>query len=309
MKNFTAQNPADPFHIRFTPIPLLMKLNTSVMTCLLALGLTATVRAQDIKLNIPGGTTPPASTAPAATPAAPAAAAPAAPAPVYTEAQLLEEYGWFIGKRVGLSDLNFSQAQIEAVLKGMTAASFGKPSPHELEKIGPKMDEFVKAKQAEYLAKLKAKSLADGAALLTEVKKKKGVTVLPDGLCYEIFEPGTGPGPKPTDTVTVHYIGQLVNGTVFDSSIERQEPIVLPLSQMIPGWVEGLQKIGKGGKIRLYIPPDLAFGDDTRPGIPPSSTLIFDVTILDFKPTPAAPAAPADTATPPPEAPAAQPGK
>ncbi len=124
------------------------------MTCLLALGLTATLRAQDIKLNIPGGATPPAS-APAA---APAAAAPTAPAPVFTESQLLEEYGWFIGKRVGLSDLNFTQQQIEAVLKGLTAASFGKPSPHELEKIGPKMDEFIKAKQAEYMSKLRRRA-------------------------------------------------------------------------------------------------------------------------------------------------------
>ncbi len=276
------------------------------MTCLLALGLTATLRAQDIKLNIPGGATPPAS-APAA---APAAAAPTAPAPVFTESQLLEEYGWFIGKRVGLSDLNFTQQQIEAVLKGLTAASFGKPSPHELEKIGPKMDEFIKAKQAEYMSKLKAKSLADAAVLLTEVKKKKGVTVLPDGLCYEIFAQGEGPGPKPTDTVTAHYVGALVDGTVFDSSVSRQEPIALPLSQMIPGWIEGLQKIGKGGKIRLYIPPDLAFGDDTRPGIPPGSTLVFDVEILDIKPTPPAPPAAVDTSTPPPpDAPAAQPGK
>ena len=105
------------------------------MTCLLALGLTATLRAQDIKLNIPGGATPPAS-APAAAPAT----ASAAPAPVFTENQLLEEYGWFIGKRVGLSDLNFTQAQVEAVLKGVTEASLGKPSPNELEKIGPKMD-------------------------------------------------------------------------------------------------------------------------------------------------------------------------
>jgi len=281
------------------------------MTCLLALGLTATLRAQDIKLNIPGGATPPAS-APAAAPATASAApaAPAAPAPLFTETQLLEEYGWFIGKRVGLSDLNFSQEQIEAVLKGVTAASYGKPSPHELDKIGPKMDEFIKAKQAEYMSKLKAKSLADAAVVLAEVKKKKGVTVLPDGLCYEIFAQGEGPGPKPTDTVTAHYVGALVDGTVFDSSVSRQEPIALPLSQMIPGWIEGLQKIGKGGKIRLYIPPDLAFGDDTRPGIPPGSTLVFDVEILDIKPTPPAPPAAADTSTPPPpDTPAAQPGK
>jgi FKBP-type peptidyl-prolyl cis-trans isomerase len=262
------------------------------MTCLLALGLIATLRAQDIKLNIPSQTTPPApAAAPAATTGAPTA-------PAYTEAQLLEEYGWFIGKRVGLADLNFTPAQIETVLKGVTAASFGKPSPNQLEKIGPVMDEFIKAKQNEYVAKLRLKDLADSAAFLTEIKKKAGVTVLPDGLCYEILEPGSGPAPKPSDTVTAHYTGVLIDGTVFDSSIQRGAPAEFPLDQVIPGWTEGLQKIAKGGKIRLYVPPDLAYGDDIRPGIPPSSTLVFEVEILDIKPTPIAAPAGDTSATP-----------
>ncbi|MEO6873774.1 MAG: FKBP-type peptidyl-prolyl cis-trans isomerase, partial [Opitutaceae bacterium] len=207
----------------------------------------------------------------------------------FSEAQMLEEYGWFIGKRIGLSELNFSPAQVDTVLKGVTSASQGKPSPHELEKIGPQMDQFIKAKQSEYLAKLKVKGMAESAAFLTEIKKKKGVVVLPSGLVYEVFEPGTGPAPKPTDTVTAHYVGSLVDGTVFDSSVAKGEPVTFPLTEMIPGWIEGLQHSAKGGKIRLYIPPELAFGDDPRPGIPPASTLIFDVQILDIKPTPPAP--------------------
>ena len=267
-----------------------MKHKFTVMTCLLALGTFAALQAQDIKVNIPGqaNTTPPATTAaPAAT-----TPAPAAPAPTYTDAKLLEEYGWFIGKRIGLADLNFTQDQVNQVLKGITAASLGKPSPNELEKIGPAMDEFIKRKQAEYLTKLKAKSLSESAAFFTELKKRAGVVVLPSGLCYEIAAPGTGPAPKPTDTVTVHYTGTLIDGTVFDSSVARNEPVSFPLNQMIPGWVEGLQKIAKGGKIRLFIPPDLAFGDDARPGIPPSSTLMFDIELIDIKPTPPAPGAP-----------------
>jgi FKBP-type peptidyl-prolyl cis-trans isomerase len=276
-----------------------MKHQTSFATCLLAFGLIATLRAQDIKLNIPGKT--PAAT-PAATPtpspAAPAAAA-APAAPVFTETQLLEEYGWFIGKRIGLADLNFTQAQIDTVLRGVALASQGKASPNELAKIGPPMDQFIKGKQDEYLAKLRVKGLAESAAFLTEVKKKPGVIVLPSGLCYEIGKPGEGPAPSATDTVKVHYTGALADGTVFDSSLPRGEPVEFPLNQMIPGWTEGLQKIAKGGKIRLYVPPDLAFGDDIRPGIPPSSTLVFDVEILDIKPTPAAPA-PAAVPTPAP---------
>jgi FKBP-type peptidyl-prolyl cis-trans isomerase len=282
-----------------------MKLKSYVMTCLLALGLFATLRAQDIKLNIPGQATPPA---PAAAPgAAPAAAAATPAAPVYTEAQLLEEYGWFIGKRVGLADLNFTPEQIQTVLKGVFAASYGKPSPNELEKIGPVMDEFVKAKQNEYVNKLRLKNMADAAVFLTAIKKKAGVTVLPDGLCYEILEPGKGPAPKPSDTVTAHYTGVLIDGTIFDSSIQRGAPAEFPLDQVIPGWTEGLQKIAKGGKIRLYIPPDLAYGDDLRPGIPPASTLVFEIEIIDIKPTPLA--APAGDTSAPPATPPAPAGK
>ncbi len=273
-----------------------MKLKSTLVTCLLALGTFAVLRAQDIKLNIPGQTPTPAPAAPAA---AAAAAAPAAPATKYTDAQLLEEYGWFIGKRIGLSDLNFSPEQVNTVLKGITAASQGKATPFELEKIGPVMDEFIKAKQNEFLAKVRAKGLAESAAFLTELKKKAGVTVLPSGLVYEILKPGTGPAPTITDTLTVNYTGALVDGSVF-SSTQGAEPASLPLDKMIPGWIEGMQKTAKGGKIRLYIPPDLAFGDEVHPGIPPASTLVFEIELLDIKPTPPAPM-PAPEAAPAPK--------
>ncbi len=271
-----------------------MKLKSTLVTCLLALGTFAVLRAQDIKLNLPGQTTTPAPAAPAPAPAA----APAAPAPKFTDAQLLEEYGWFIGKRIGLSDLNFSPAQVDTVLKGITAASQGKATPFELEKIGPVMDDFIKAKQNEFLAKVRAKGLAESAAFLTEVRKKAGVTVLPSGLIYEILQPGTGPAPKMTDTLTVNYTGALVDGSVF-SSTQGAGPASLPLDKMIPGWIEGMQKSAKGGKIRLYIPPDLAFGDEVHPGIPPASTLVFEIELLDIKPTPPAPL-PAPEAAPAP---------
>ena len=92
----------------------------------------------------------------------------------------------------------------------------------------------------------------------------------------------------------VHYTGTLVDGKVFDSSVQRGEPAEFPLSGVIPGWTEGIQKINKGGKIKLYVPPQLGYGDEGNQGIPPSATLIFDVELLEIKaPAPAAPAAPA----------------
>ncbi|HYD84354.1 MAG TPA: FKBP-type peptidyl-prolyl cis-trans isomerase, partial [Opitutus sp.] len=142
-----------------------------------------------------------------------------------------------------------------------------------------------------YMAKLKEKGEAETASFLDEVKKKAGVIVLPSGLAYEVETQGEGAAPKAEDTVRVHYTGTLVNGTVFDSSRERGEPVEFALNEVIPGWTEGLQKVSKGGKIKLYIPPQLAYGDEGRPGIPPASTLVFDIELLDINP-PAAAAAP-----------------
>jgi FKBP-type peptidyl-prolyl cis-trans isomerase len=260
-----------------------MKLKHSSLLCLLAVGLLA-ARAQEIKLNIPDK----------AGPAAPAAA-PAAP--TFTDAQLIEEFGWFIGKRVGLGELEFTKTELDTLMKGMSTAAMGKESPYDLPKIGPAMDEFMQKKQAVYVEKMKKQSTAAAAAYFTKLKDNKNVIELPSGLRYEIVKPGEGAFPKPTETVKVHYTGTLVDGTVFDTSLKpRQEgaaiePAEFPLDQVIPGWTEGIQKINKGGKIKLYVPANLAYGDDGRPGIPPGSTLIFDVELLEIKPTPPAPPA------------------
>jgi FKBP-type peptidyl-prolyl cis-trans isomerase len=225
----------------------------------------------------------------------PGAAAPAAPAkPAFTDAQILEEFGWFIGKRVGLGELEFSSEELETLIKGFRSAAAGKDSPYELEKIGPLMDDFMQKKQNAYTAKLKTKNSAVNEAYFTKLRENKAVVELPSGLRYEITQAGPGPAPKATDTVRVHYVGKLIDGTEFDSSIKRGEPAEFPLDQVIPGWTEGIQKMNKGGKIRLHVPPQLGYGDDGRPGIPPSSTLVSDVELLDIKSPPAAaPAAPA----------------
>ena len=262
-----------------------MKLKLVLPICLLPLGLAA-VRAQEVKLNIPGQTPAPA-TAAAPTPA------PATPA--FTDAQLVEEFGWFMGKRVGLGELELNPAEIEAFLKGISSSAASKDSPYVLDQIGPKMDEFMQKKQGAYLAKVKQQSLAASAAFFTKLKENKNVVELPDGLRYEIIKPGEGAFPKSTDTVKVHYTGTLIDGTVFDSSLQHTppEPAEFPLDGVIVGWTEGLQKINKGGKIKLYVPPQLAYGDDGKGSIPPGSTLIFEVELLEIKAPAAAPATPA----------------
>ncbi len=255
-----------------------MKLKHSLTICLLALGLTA-ARAQDGKANPPG------------TPAQPAAAD--ARATTFTEAQLLEELGWYIGKRAQLAELELSKAEIDSVLKGIGSAAAGKESPFDLEKIGPTMDEFMQKKQSAYMSKLKTQNSSATVAFFTKLKENKNVVELPSGLRYEIVQPGSGPFPKEDQTVRVHYTGTLLDGSVFDSSVQRGEPAEFALKEVIPGWTEGIQKVNKGGKIKLYVPSQLAYGDDGRPGIPPGSTLIFDVELLDIKTAGAAAPAPA----------------
>ena len=262
-----------------------MKLKSLLTTSLLAAGAFAVARAQDIKLSVPGQPS-------AGAPAAAAPAAPAAPTATYTETQVLEVIGWFMGKNSQVDTFDFTKDQMAAVARGFQAAAEGKESPVDMQKIGPQVEDFVHKRQDAYIAKLKSDGQAETAKFFTELKKKPGIVALPSGLCYEIVKQGTGPTAKATDTVKAHYTGTLVNGTVFDTSREpRQpgaavEPAEFPLEGVIPGWTEGLQKINKGGQIKLYIPPQLAYGDEGRPGIPPASTLIFDVEVIDIKPTP-----------------------
>ena len=266
---------------------------------LVAVGLGA-ARAEEGKITVPGlatQPTPAGNNAPASTPApgAPAAAAPESANPAFTDAQLVEEFGWFVGKRVGLAELELSQAEIDSLLKGIASAAAGKDSPYELEQIGPQMDQFMQRKQGAYLSRLKGKNDQANQEFFAKLKENKNVTELPSGLRYEIVKQGDGPTPKATDNVKVHYTGKLLDDTVFDSSVQRGEPAEFALNEVIPGWTEGIQKLNKGGKIKLYDPPHLAYGYEGRPGIPPSSTLIYEVELLDIKPgtTPAALPAPA----------------
>ena len=120
-----------------------------------------------------------------------------------------------------------------------------------------------------------------GKEFLAENAKRSGVVVLPSGLQYEVLESGNGAQPTANDRVEVHYTGKLIDGTVFDSSVERGVPATFGVTQVIPGWVEALQLMHEGDQWRLYIPSDLAYGPNGAGGlIGPDTTLIFDVQLL-----------------------------
>jgi FKBP-type peptidyl-prolyl cis-trans isomerase FklB len=141
---------------------------------------------------------------------------------------------------------------------------------------------------ADQLAKLKAEksaaNLLAGQEFLAANKAKEGVTELPSGLQYEVLVAGDGPKPLAHQEVTCHYHGTLIDGTVFDSSVQRGRPAAFPLNMVIKGWTEGLQLMPVGSKWRFFIPPHLGYGDrQVSAQIGPNSTLIFDVELISFK--------------------------
>jgi FKBP-type peptidyl-prolyl cis-trans isomerase FklB len=147
-----------------------------------------------------------------------------------------------------------------------------------------KANEIV-GKYAMEQQKLKGdKNLEEGKAFLEKNKKEAGVIVLPSGLQYKVIKEGTGPKPLATDKVTVHYHGTLINGTVFDSSVDRKEPLQLSVNGVIEGWKEALQLMPTGSKWRLFIPAELAYGANPMSGGPiePNMALIFEVELISI---------------------------
>ena len=149
-------------------------------------------------------------------------------------------------------------------------------------------------KQQKKRAEEAVKNKAEGEAFLAANKDKSGVQSLPDGLQYLVITNGTGPVPTPHDTVTVNYRGTLIDGTEFDSSYKRGQPAQFPVGGVIRGWTEALEKMPVGSKWKLFIPSELAYGENGNRSIPPNATLIFEVELLAAKtPPPPAPPTPA----------------
>jgi FKBP-type peptidyl-prolyl cis-trans isomerase FklB len=169
------------------------------------------------------------------------------------------------------------EVNIESLVWGLKDALAGRKlafSQGESQQIMTSFQRRVIAKQA-------AKNLAEGMAFLERNKAQEGVKVLPSGLQYKVIKEGTGKTPTADDKVKTHYRGTLINGTEFDSSYKRNKPAEFPVKGVIKGWTEALQLMKEGSKWQLCIPPNLAYGERGRPGIPPNSTLIFEVELLE----------------------------
>ncbi len=172
---------------------------------------------------------------------------------------------------------------VAEVLPGLLSGSAPLLNPEEYQNIMKNFQEQLRAAAQAESARRSSANLAAGKEFLQKNAKKEGVVTTASGLQYQVLREGQGDSPKADDVVRVHYEGSLLDGTVFDSSIRRGEPAEFPLNQVISGWTEALQLMKKGGKARLFIPPELAYGTRGAGGmIGPDSTLIFDVELLDI---------------------------
>lgn len=200
----------------------------------------------------------------------------------FTTQEQQASYG--IGRQMGdqLANAPFQGFDTEAALAGFTDAIQGAASQVEAELINEAFREIQGRLQAEEAEKAKTMA-ADGEAYLAENAKRDEITVTASGLQYEILTEGTGAKPSATDTVRTHYHGTLIDGTVFDSSVQRGQPAEFPVNGVIAGWTEALQLMPAGSKWRLHIPYNLAYGERGAGGaIGPYAALVFEVELLDI---------------------------
>jgi FKBP-type peptidyl-prolyl cis-trans isomerase len=223
-------------------------------------------------------------TACAKNPPAEAAAPKGPPALVSDDDKTLYALGQIISKN--LEAFQLTPQELAIVQSGLADGVNGKTGTVDLAQYGEKIQALHTARSA----KLAEKSKAAGQEFLTKAATEKGANKTASGLVMVEETAGTGASPKATDQVKVHYEGKLINGTVFDSSIQRGEPTTFPLNGVIPCWTEAVQLMKVGGKAKVICPPDLAYGErGAPPQIPPGSTLIFEVQLLDIVKPDAAP--------------------
>lgn len=207
------------------------------------------------------------------------------------DALIYETIGIMFAKGLGLGKMNFSDEQINHILAGFKKGFSLKAMPPEHSAVQEKvqavmMQKMQVARQAEQaeMAKAAEGNKGKGQEYLALLSKQQGVLKDPSGFYYEILKKGDGPSPTMDNTVRLHYHGTLIDGTVFDSSVERGQPASFPMSGVIKGFSGGLTKTQVGGKIKIYIPSELGYGDTPRPGgkIKPGDTLIFECELLEI---------------------------
>lgn len=192
-------------------------------------------------------------------------------------------FGLVLGKRMknDLPDLN-----VDVFMQGVKDAIQSKAPLLNDEEVAEVLSTFqrdMQQQQMEKVQEISDKNKKVGQEFLAKNKNKEGVVTLESGLQYKVLKEGKGPQPGPSDVVKVHYTGSLISGEVFDSSVERGEPVTFPLNGVIAGWTEALQLMPTGSKWQLYIPSELAYGTNGNRSIGPNETLLFDVELISIE--------------------------
>lgn len=199
------------------------------------------------------------------------------PTPTTDEQKTLYALGLAISQ--SLSIFNLSEAELALVNAGLTDGVLKRDPKVNAQEFMPKVQQLQQSR----LAAAAEAEKKEGAAFLTKAAAEKGATKTDSGLVFSTIKAGSGASPKATDKVKVHYHGTLINGEVFDSSVQRGQPAEFPLNGVIPCWTEGVQRMKVGEKSRLVCPAQIAYGDSgAPPKIKPGSTLIFEVELLDI---------------------------
>jgi FKBP-type peptidyl-prolyl cis-trans isomerase FkpA len=219
-----------------------------------------------------------------ATPPAAASPTPQGVAGMTDDGKTLYAMGFIAGQQ--FAQFKLTPAEFAAVQKGMEASSQGQKPEIEIAAYQPRIEPFLQAKVAQArvanVGVAQSRKTADAAAV-TKAAGEPGALKLESGAVIQTLQPGTGASPKATSTVKVHYEGKLTDGTVFDSSLQRGQPVEFPLNGVIPCWTQGVAKMKVGEKARLTCPSETAYGDQGQGPIPPGATLIFEVELLSIK--------------------------
>lgn len=192
------------------------------------------------------------------------------------EAKVSYGLGMMVGERVLKQ---YGELDYDLLVEAMKAQAAGEETLMSMEEAQAALE----AQQQQAASEAAAAAGAEGEAFLAENAAREGVSVTESGLQYEVLTEAEGAKPTEDDTVSVHYVGTLMDGTTFDSSVDRGEPASFPLKGVIPGWTEGLQLMNLGSKYRFVIPSDLAYGDrGAGQAIGPGATLVFEVELLEI---------------------------
>lgn len=196
-----------------------------------------------------------------------------------SDEEILQSWGWLLSERFNLKGLEVTPREVDQIAAGITAHVRGEEPPTDLSRSMLVIQEYFTKREEEIRSRQLTENRRKERDFFDQLFGLPDVQSLGSGLYYQILKPGNEVKPKVEDTVIVRYEGRFLDNTVFDST-EGGKPAAFKLGQVIDGWTQGLQLIGEGGKIKLYVPSKLGYGDEGRPSIPPASTLVFEIELL-----------------------------